>query len=298
MEGDFAPTIHLQTTGKSFWNSSECSGEAAGNAPCYLTLLNGNVFVLCIPFNSHISRLALLFLLVELQNIPYFIRGIRSPHKLPPAHQRGKNLTRALASNAPGNPCCPEFAGGWIYSIFCAQQWPMPLLSFPTAMHPFKRRGKFSFCKDQARTQSDSGGWLGQSSRPPEWFCWCISEPSPIPLIPSSLQAPLSTSTATWQLTGDELGGPDPAHGLPRHSLDQGHSSFCCTDNTQQAVTQHSHCSSGTKTTSEWPQKEKKICMGTHGPTCALSGLQYCQERRGTWPKSLSTATKVLKAQL
>lgn len=62
---------------------------------------------------------------------------------------------------------------------------------------------------------------------------------------PSVLQAPLSTSTGIWQLTGDELGGvlvgPDPAHGFPRPSLDQGHSSFCCTDNTQWAVS-HTTC--------------------------------------------------------
>lgn len=32
--------------------------------------------------------------------------------------------------------------------------------------------------------------------------------------------------------------------------------------------------------------------MGTHGPTCALSGQWYCQERCGIWPKSLGTPTK------
>lgn len=35
-----------------------------------------------------------------------------------------------------------------------------------------------------------------------------------------------------------------------------------------------------------------KICLGTHGPTCALSGQWYCQERCGIWPKSLSAPTK------
>lgn len=166
-------------------------------------------------------------------------------------------------------------------------------------MHPLKRRGRFFFCKDQVRTQSDSGGWLGQSSRAPEWFCWCLSQTSHISLIPSLLQAPLSTSTATWQSSQETnwegqslLARPDPAHGLPRHSLDQGHSSFCCTDNTQQAATQHPHCSSGRKNNLRAATKGKKICMGTHGPTCALSGQQYCQERCGTWPKKPQHSNK------
>lgn len=44
--------LSLQQTGKSFWNSSECSRENALNTPCYLSLLKGNFFVLCIALNS------------------------------------------------------------------------------------------------------------------------------------------------------------------------------------------------------------------------------------------------------
>lgn len=76
-------------------------------------------------------------------------------------------------------------------------------LLFISAMHPFKIRGRFLFCKDQVRTQSDSGGRLGQSSRPPEWFSWCISGTSHIPLIPSFLQAPAdppgSSQETSWE---------------------------------------------------------------------------------------------------
>lgn len=44
--------LSLQQARKSFWNSPECSGENAGKIPCYLPLLKGNFFVLCISLNS------------------------------------------------------------------------------------------------------------------------------------------------------------------------------------------------------------------------------------------------------
>lgn len=44
--------LSLQQTRKSFWNSSECSGENVGKIPCYLPLLMGNNFVLCISLTS------------------------------------------------------------------------------------------------------------------------------------------------------------------------------------------------------------------------------------------------------
>lgn len=61
---------------------------------------------------------------------------------------------------------------------------------------------------------------------------------------------PGSSQETSWE--GQSLlARPDPAHGLHRHSLVQGYSSFCYTDKKQQAVTQHPHCSFGRKTTSE-----------------------------------------------
>lgn len=100
-----------------------------------------------------------------------------------------------------------------------------------SAMHSFKTRGRFLFCscaKDQVRTQSDSRGWLGQSSRPPEWFSWCISMTSHIsllPHIPSLLQAMLSApaehlaahrrragrARASWQGQIQHMGFPGTA---------------------------------------------------------------------------------------
>lgn len=141
-----------------------------------------------------------------------------------------------------------------------------------SAMHPFKTRGRFLFCscaqrsgENTVRQQGLAGSEL-QTTRvvllvhlhdQPHF------PPAPHPLIAagnalSTSTAPGSSQEMSWEGQSN-LARPDPAHGLPRHSLDRGYSSFCCTDKTQQAVTQHPHCSSGRKTTSEWPQKEKYV---------------------------------------
>lgn len=169
--------------------------------------------------------------------------------------------------NFPGNSCCPELCRrlGLLY-LFVHSNGQCPCsasrqlgkdysqnLLFISALHPFKIRGRFLFCKDQVRTQSDSGGWLGQSSRPPEWFSWCISGTSHISLIPLIAAG---TSRATWQLTGDELGGQIQHMGFPGTAWIGGiHPSAALTTPNRQPhnipIVQP-----GEKTTSERPQKE------------------------------------------
>lgn len=187
-------------------------------------------------------------------------------------------------------------------------------------MRSFKRRATASsfaqVCTKIGREPRypDSGGWLGQSFRPSEWLSWYISHHPGLAMFPLCPASPLCRrhhsahasgvpvrTPGSSQETSCEgqslLARPDPAHGLHRHSLVWGYSSFCYTDKNQQAVTQHPHCSFGKKNNVRMATKGK-ICMGTHGPTCALSGQWYCQERCGVWPKSLGTPTEHIESSI
>lgn len=120
-----------------------------------------------------------------------------------------------------------------------------------SAMHPFKTRGRFLFCSCAQRSGENTVRQQGLAGSELQTTCVVLLvhlhdqphfPPAPHPLIAagnalSTSTAPGSSQEMSWEGQSN-LARPDPAHGLPRHSLDRGYSSFCCTDNTQQAVTQ------------------------------------------------------------
>lgn len=115
---------------------------------------------------------------------------------------------------------------------------------------------------------------------------------------PSLLQAQFSTSTVTWQLTGDELGGlparPDPAHGLPRHSLDRGihPSAALTTPNGQSHNIPIVH--PGEKTTSE--RKKYVWALTARHALCLVS--DGAKKDMALGQKASAQAQDTLKAQL
>lgn len=318
MEGDFAPAIHLQKIGKSFWNSS---GVLWRNCWEHFLLPDTSEWKYLYPvqlstFNSplqlpdkhgcfHWVHLVQL----QIPDNPYFTRGKRSPHKLPPANQRGRNLPRALVRNAPGNSCCPELCRRLDWCVFCAQQWKMPLLSFPTELV-----SQFTLDFSHASLEKKGQVFLLQRSGENTVRQWGLAgtklqSTRVVLLVPLSDQPHFSHSlsaagTAQHQhshlaeLTGDKLGGPEPP-GEARSSTwasqaQLGSGAFILLLHWQHPTGSHTTSSLFIREKKQ-PQsghKREKICMGTHGPTCALSGQQYCQERCGTWPKKPQHSNK------
>lgn len=180
------------------------------------------------------------------------------------------------------------------YSCSAFQQsgknWSHNLL-FVSVVHPFKVRGRFLFLQVCTKirwehSQTVRAGWNRAADHQS-----CSPGASPrAATFPSLLQTLLSTSTATWQLTGDKLGGPEP----PGKATSSTWASQAQLGSGVFILLLHWQHPTGSHTTSSLFIREKnnlrvatkgKICTGTHGPTCALSGQRYCQERCGTWPE-------------
>lgn len=163
---------------------------------------------------------------------------------------------------------------------------------------PLKEEASSPFAKTRREHSQTAGAGWDRAPGHQSGSAGASLSPAPFPSSPhrcrhrsAPAQPPGSSQETSWEGQIQHMGFPGTAWIRGIHPF-----AALTTPNRQSHNIPIVH--PGQKQPQSGHKRKKKICMGTHGPTCALSGLQYCQERRGTWPKSLSTATKVLKAQL